>query len=207
SAGDTALEGGELGWRKAAQLPGPFASAVNALEIGGITQPMRSPAGIHILKLLDRRGGEGQMIEEFHVRHILIKPSEIRTDGEAAQLAQRIYERIQNGESFATLAKSYSEDPGSALNGGDLDWVTPDAMTPEFGEMITSTPLNTLTQPFQSQFGWHILEVLGTRDVDMTDEMREQQAANLIRSRKYEEELQTWLLQIRDEAYVEIKNG
>ena len=207
SAGDTALEGGELGWRKAAQLPGPFASAVNALEIGGITQPMRSPAGIHILKLLDRRGGEGQMIEEFHVRHILIKPSEIRTDGEAAQLAQRIYERIQNGESFATLAKSYSEDPGSALNGGDLDWVTPDAMTPEFGEMITSTPLNTLTRPFQSQFGWHILEVLGTRDVDMTDEMREQQAANLIRSRKYEEELQTWLLQIRDEAYVEIKNG
>lgn len=207
SAGDTALEGGELGWRKAAQLPGPFASAVNALEIGGITQPMRSPAGIHILKLLDRRGGEGQLIEEFHVRHILIKPSEIRTDGEAAQLAQRIYERIQNGESFATLAKSYSEDPGSALNGGDLDWVTPDAMTPEFGEMITSTPLNTLTRPFQSQFGWHILEVLGTRDVDMTDEMREQQAANLIRSRKYEEELQTWLLQIRDEAYVEIKNG
>jgi len=207
SAGDTALEGGELGWRKAAQLPPAFARAVDALEVGGVTQPMRSPAGIHILKLLDRRGGEGQMVEEFHVRHILIKPSEIRSEGEAAQLTQRLYDRIRAGESFAALAKAYSEDPGTALNGGDLDWVTPDAMTPEFGEVMTTTPENTLSRPFQTQYGWHILEVLGTRSVDMTDDMREQQAINLIRSRKYEEELQTWLLQIRDEAYVEIKNG
>ena len=207
SAGDTALEGGELGWRKAAQLPPAFARAVDALEVGGVPQPMRSPAGIHILKLLDRRGGEGQMVEEFHVRHILIKPSEIRSEGEAAQLTQRLYDRIRAGESFATLAKAYSEDPGTALNGGDLDWVTPDAMTPEFGEVMTTTPENTLSRPFQTQYGWHILEVLGTRSVDMTDDMREQQAINLIRSRKYEEELQTWLLQIRDEAYVEIKNG
>lgn len=207
SAGDTALEGGELGWRKAAQLPPAFARAVDALEVGDVTQPMRSPAGIHILKLLDRRGGEGQMVEEFHVRHILIKPSEIRSEGEAAQLTQRLYDRIRAGESFAALAKAYSEDPGTALNGGDLDWVTPDAMTPEFGEVMTTTPANTLSRPFQTQYGWHILEILDTRSVDMTDDMREQQAINLIRSRKYEEELQTWLLQIRDEAYVEIKNG
>ena len=122
-------------------------------------------------------------------------------------MTQRLYDRIRAGESFATLAKAYSEDPGTALNGGDLDWVTPDAMTPEFGEVMTTTPENTLSRPFQTQYGWHILEVLGTRSVDMTDDMREQQAINLIRSRKYEEELQTWLLQIRDEAYVEIKNG
>ncbi|MEH6501282.1 MAG: peptidylprolyl isomerase [Pseudoalteromonas distincta] len=205
SRGDTALEGGELGWRRSAQLPGPFASAVASLDVDGVTQPLRSPAGFHILKLLETRGGDGQMVEEFNVRHILIKPSEIRTEGEAAQLIQRIYERIQNGESFATLASAFSEDPGSALNGGSLNWVMPDSMVPEFREVMTSISPDTVSTPFQSEFGWHILEVQGTRNVDMTSEMREQQAINLIQNRKYEQELQTWLLEIRDEAYVEIK--
>ena len=205
SRGDTALEGGELGWRRSAQLPGPFASAVASLDVDGVTQPLRSPAGFHILKLLETRGGDGQMVEEFNVRHILIKPSEIRTEGEAAQLIQRIYERIQNGESFATLASAFSEDPGSALNGGSLNWVMPDSMVPEFREVMTSISPDTVSAPFQSEFGWHILEVQGTRNVDMTSEMREQQAINLIQNRKYEQELQTWLLEIRDEAYVEIK--
>lgn len=205
SRGDTALEGGELGWRRSAQLPGPFASAVASLDVDGVTQPLRSPAGFHILKLLETRGGDGQMVEEFNVRHILIKPSEIRTESEAAQLIQRIYERIQNGESFATLASAFSEDPGSALNGGSLNWVMPDSMVPEFREVMTSISPDTVSTPFQSEFGWHILEVQGTRNVDMTSEMREQQAINLIQNRKYEQELQTWLLEIRDEAYVEIK--
>jgi len=205
SAGETALEGGELGWRKAAQLPGPFANAVNQLGIGGITQPMRSPAGFHILKLLEKRGGEGQLVQEYKVRHILIKPSEIRSEGEAAQLTQRLYDRIAAGESFAELAKAYSEDPGSALNGGDLNWVTADSLAPEFADVMTTTPQGKVSVPFQSQYGWHILQVQGEREVDMTDDMRERQAINLIQSRKYEEELQSWLLQIRDEAYVEIK--
>lgn len=205
SRGDTALEGGELGWRRSAQLPGPFASAVASLDAGEVTQPLRSPAGFHILKLLETRGGEGQMVQEFNVRHVLIKPSEIRTEGEAAQLIQRIYERIQNGESFATLASAYSEDPGSALNGGSLGWVIPDSMVPEFREVMTSIGQDIVSSPFQSEFGWHVLEVQGSRNVDMTAEMREQQAINLIQNRKYEQELQTWLLEIRDEAYVEIK--
>lgn len=205
SGGDTALEGGELGWRKAAQLPRPFAQAVSQLQIGEITQPLRSPAGFHILKLLEQRGGEGQMVNEYNVRHILIKPSEIRTEGEATQLAQRLYERVQAGESFATLARSFSEDPGSALNGGSLNWVTADAMVPEFSEVMTSTPANQVSRPFQSQFGWHILEVMNQRSVDMTDDMRRQQASNMLRNRKFDEELQTWLLEIRDEAYIEIK--
>ena len=144
-------------------------------------------------------------MDEFNVRHILIKPSEIRTEGEAAQLAQRLYERVQAGESFANLARSFSEDPGSALNGGSLNWVTADAMVPEFGEVMTSTPVNQVSPPFESQFGWHILEVLDKRSVDMTEDMRKQQASNMLRNRKFEEELQTWLLEIRDEAYVEIK--
>ena len=205
SAGETALEGGELGWRKAAQLPGPFANAVNQLDIGGITQPMRSPAGFHILKLLEKRGGEGQLVQEYKVRHILIKPSEIRSEGEAAQLTQRLYDRIAAGESFAELAKAYSEDPGSALNGGDLNWVTADSLAPEFADVMTTTPQGKVSVPFQSQYGWHILQVQGEREVDMTDDMRERQAISLIQRRKYDEALQSWLLQIRNEAYVKKK--
>lgn len=205
SGAANALEGGELGWRKAAQLPGPFASAVTALEVGEVTRPLRSPAGLHILKLLEKRGGENQLVEEFQVRHILIKPSEIRTEGEAAQLVQRLYERIAAGESFATLARSFSEDPGSALAGGSLGWITPDVMVPEFRDVMTSIPTERVSRPFQTQFGWHILQVTDRRSVDMTDEMRQQQAANLLQNRKFEEELQTWLMEIREDAYVEFK--
>lgn len=206
SGGEHALEGGELGWRKAAQLPPAFASAVDRLDIGGITEPLRSPAGYHIIKLLDKRGGDNLLVDEFNVRHILIKPSEIRSEAEAAQLVQRLYERINNGESFETLARSFSEDPGSALNGGSLNWITADAMVPEFRDTMLSTPPQQISAPFQSQFGWHILQVQDQRQVDMTDEMREQQARNMLQNRKFEEELQTWLLEIRDEAYVEIKS-
>ena len=206
SGGEHALEGGELGWRKAAQLPPAFANAGDELEIGGTTPPLRSPAGFHILKLLEKRGGDNLLVDEFNVRHILIKPSEIRSEAETAQLIQRLYERIRAGESFETLARSFSEDPGSALNGGSLNWVTADAMVPEFREVMTTTPENQISAPFQSQFGWHILQVQGQRQVDMTDEMREQQARNLLQNRKFDEELQTWLLEIRDEAYVEIKS-
>lgn len=206
SGGEHALEGGELGWRKAVQLPPAFVSAVDNIDVGGVTPPLRSPAGYHILKLLDKRGGDNLLVSEFNVRHILIKPSEIRSEAEAAQLIRRLYERIGNGESFETLARSFSEDPGSALNGGSLDWVMPDAMVPEFRDVMLETPTGQLSTPFQSQFGWHILQVMDQRQVDMTDEMREQQARNLLQNRKFEEELQTWLLEIRDEAYVEIKS-
>lgn len=206
SGGEHALEGGELGWRKAAQLPPEFANAVDRLEIGGITPPLRSPVGFHILKLLDKRGGDNLLVDEFNVRHILIKPSEIRSEAEAAQLIQRLYERISNGESFETLARSFSEDPGTALNGGSLDWITADAMVPEFRDTMLSTPKGTVSAPFQSQFGWHILQVLDQREVDMTDEMREQQARNMLQNRKFDEELQSWLQEIRDEAYIEIKS-
>lgn len=206
SGGEHALEGGELGWRKAVQLPPAFVNAVDEVGVGGITPPLRSPAGYHILKLLDKRGGDNLMVNEYRVRHILIKPSEIRSEAEAAQLIRRLYERIGNGESFEKLARSFSEDPGSALNGGSLDWVMPDAMVPEFRDMMMATPRGQVSAPFQSQFGWHILQVMDEREVDMTDEMREQQARNLLQNRKFDEELQTWLQEIRDEAYVEIKS-
>ncbi|MFT6614721.1 MAG: peptidyl-prolyl cis-trans isomerase SurA [Halopseudomonas sp.] len=202
--GDTALEGGELGWRKASEIPGPFAAAVSQLKTGEVTQPIRSPMGFHILQLQDQRGAQEQMVNQFSVRHILVSPSEIRSPEETARLSQRLYERIQGGESFASLARGFSEDPGSALNGGSLDWVTPESMVVEFREVMTSIEPGQVSRPFESQFGWHILQVEGKRSVDMTDDMRKQQAVNLLQNRRYEAELQTWLLEIRDEAYVEV---
>jgi peptidyl-prolyl cis-trans isomerase SurA len=205
SAGETALEGGEIGWRKAAQLPPPFDGLVSQLPVGGVTEPVRTPGGYIILKLLEKRGGSVQVRDEVHVRHILIKPSEIRSETEARRLIERIHERIRNGEDFAELAKSFSEDPGSALNGGDLNWIDPNILVPEFREMMANTPAGELSPPFKSPFGWHVLEVLGRRATDSSTQVREQQALNVLRNRRYDEELQSWLRQIRDEAYVESK--
>ena len=205
SGSDNALEGGDMGWRKAAQLPPPFDRELSAMEVGGITQPARTPGGFIILKLLEKRGGETSLKDEVHVRHILVKPSEIRTEAQTKELAQKIYDRIESGEDFATLAKSFSEDPGSALNGGDLNWIDPKALVPEFQDVMAKTPQGVLSKPFKTQYGWHVLEVLGRRATDNTSQAREQQALSVLRNRKYDEELQTWLRQIRDEAYVENK--
>lgn len=205
SASENALEGGDMGWRKAAQLPPPFDTQVGELAVGDVTQPVRTPPGFIILKLLDKRGGETQVRDEVHVRHILIKPSQIRSEAESRRLIERLHDRIEAGEDFAELARSFSEDPGSALNGGDLNWIDPSSLVPEFREVMLNSATGELSQPFQSPFGWHILEVLGRRATDASAEFREQQAINLLRNRKYDEELQAWLRQIRDEAYVEIK--
>ncbi len=205
SASETALEGGEMGWRKAAQLPPPFDAMVGALAVGDVTEPMRTPGGFIILKLLEKRGGGTQVREEVNVRHILIKPSEIRSEAESKRLAERLYQRIKAGEDFATLAKSFSEDPGSALNGGSLDWIDPSVLVPEFREVMANTASGEVSKPFKSGYGWHILQVMGRRATDSSEQLREQQALNLLRNRKYDEELQAWLRQIRDEAYVEIK--
>ncbi|QGW75674.1 molecular chaperone SurA [Pseudomonas alkylphenolica] len=205
SASESALEGGEMGWRKAAQLPPPFDRMLSSMSVGDVTEPVRTPGGFIILKLQEKRGGQTMVRDEVHVRHILIKPSEIRSEAATKALAEKLYERIQNGEDFAQLAKSYSEDPGSALNGGDLNWIDPNALVPEFREEMANAQQGQVTKPFKTQYGWHVLEVIGRRATDSTEQAREQQAMNVLRNRKYDEELQTWLRQIRDEAYVEIK--
>lgn len=205
SASENALEGGEMGWRKAAQLPPPFDSMIRQLNPGEVTEPVRTPGGFIILKLIEKRGGETQVRDEVHVRHILIKPSEIRSEEETRRLVERLHQRIVAGEDFAELAKSFSEDPGSALNGGDLNWIDPEALVPEFREVMNNTASGELSKPFKSPYGWHVLQVMGRRATDSSAQFREQQAANLLRNRKYDEELQTWLRQIRDEAYVETK--
>ena len=205
SASENALEGGDMGWRKGAQLPPPFDELIPKLSPGQVTPPVRTPGGFIIVKLLEKRGGDHQLRDEVHVRHILIKPSEIRTDADAQKLAERLYARIVAGEDFSELARSFSEDPGSARNGGDLDWIDPSILVPEFQEVMKSTPSGQLSKPFKTGYGWHVLEVLGRRATDSSEQLREQQAMNILRNRKYEEELQGWLLEIRGEAYVEIK--
>ena len=205
SASETALEGGEMGWRKAGQLPPPFNTMLGALQVGQVTEPMRTPGGFIMIKLLEKRGGNSQVRDEVNVRHILIKPSEIRSEAETKRLVERLYQRILAGEDFTELAKSYSEDPGSALNGGTLSWIDPSVLVPEFREVMNNTPAGELSKPFKSPFGWHVLEVMGRRATDTSAQYREQQAMTLLRNRKYDEELQSWLRQIRDEAYVESK--
>jgi peptidyl-prolyl cis-trans isomerase SurA len=205
SASETALEGGEMGWRKAGQLPPPFDKMLGDLSVGQVTEPIRTPGGFIMIKLLEKRGGGTQVRDEVNVRHILIKPSEIRTEAETKRLIERLYQRILAGEDFAELAKNYSEDPGSALNGGTLSWIDPNVLVPEFREVMNSTPAGQLSKPFKSPYGWHVLEVMGRRATDSSAEYREQQARTVLRNRKYDEELQAWLRQIRDDAYVEIK--
>lgn len=206
SAGEQALAGGDLGWRKAAQLPTLFADTVLDMKAGEVSRPIRSPSGFHIIKVLDLRGGTEQFVQQTKVRHILIKPNEIRSETEARHLIEDIHARILSGkETFATLARTYSDDPGSALQGGDLDWVNPGTMVPEFEQQMAATQPGKLSEPFRSQFGWHILEVEERRNQDMSEEFRRGRARQMLQRRKFDEELETWLQEIRQEAYVEIK--
>ena len=207
SADQTALQGGDLGWRKMAQLPGVFIEAVEKLDIGQISDPIRSDAGYHLIKLYERRGGGEQLIEQHFARHILIKPNEIRDEATAVSQLNELRERIKDGEDFALLAKEFSEDPGSALNGGELGWSTPGMFVPEFEQTMGSIELNEVSAPFLSQFGWHILQVTERRKQDFSENITRNRAQNLLRQRKYEEELQVWLQEIRDEAFVEVKES
>ena len=207
SADQTALQGGDLGWRKMAQLPGVFIEAVEKLEIDQVSEPIRSDAGYHLIKLYERKGGGEQLIEQHFARHILIKPNQIRDEATVVSQLTELRERIKAGEDFALLTKEFSEDPGSALNGGELGWSTPGMFVPEFEQTMGSIELNEVSAPFLSQFGWHILQVTERRNQDFSENITRNRAQNLLRQRKYEEELQVWLQEIRDEAFVEIKES
>ncbi len=200
-----ALQGGDIGWRKLAQLPELFGDQMARLSVGQVSKPFRSGAGFHILKNIEQRGGGEQLVEQTHARHILIKTSEIMDDAQARQKLLDLKARIEKGEDFGKLAREHSEDTGSMLSGGDLGWSTPGMFVPEFEAAMGSTSIGGITRPFKSQFGWHILQVIERRKEDMSDKMKRNQAANVLRSRRFDEEFQLWLTQIREEAYVEIK--
>jgi len=200
-----ALQGGDIGWRKLAQLPELFGNQLANLKTGEVTQPFRSGAGFHILKNIEQRGGGQQLIEQTHARHILVKTSEIMDDNQAREKLLALKDKIEKGADFAKLARENSEDTGSMLSGGDLGWASPGMFVPAFETSMANTPIGKISSPFKSDFGWHILQVLERRKEDMSEQMKRNQAQNVIRSRRFDEEFQLWLTQIREEAFVEIK--
>ncbi len=204
SRGQYTFSGGDLGWRKLDDLPSLLSDVAPSLEKGETSDPIRSPSGFHLIKLEDKRGGE-QLVEQTHARHILVKPSEIMSDEAARELVADLKGRALAGENFGDLAREYSEDIGSAQEGGDLGWVMPGQMVPEFEQAMNATAEGEISDPVRSQFGWHIVKVEERRQQDMTQEAIRAQAGNYLHQRKYQEELDAWLRQIRDEAFVDIK--
>ena len=205
SAASTALEGGDLGWRKANRIPSLFAQEVADMAIGDVRGPIRNASGLHIVKLLDQRGASQQVADETLVRHILLKPSAIRSDEESRTLAGELRERIDAGEDFAELAQEFSDDPGSALAGGDLGWRKKQDLVPEFQVVMESTETGTLSEPFRTAFGWHVLQVQDRRREDASDEARRDYATRMLHAQRFEERLAEWLREIRDEAFVEVR--
>jgi peptidyl-prolyl cis-trans isomerase SurA len=204
SGGRYTFTGGDLGWRKQGDLPSLFADIAPTLASGETSEPIRSASGIHLINMSAKRGGE-QIVSQTQVRHILIKPSEILSDEQARELASKLKARIEAGEDFGDLARKYSEDIGSAQEGGKLGWTQAGQMVPEFEATMNSARIGEIAGPVRSQFGWHILEVTDRREQDMTKEAIRNKAAEYLHSRKYEEELDAWLRKIRDEAFVDIK--
>ena len=198
-----AFTGGDLGWRKLGDIPSMFADVVPTMSIGEVAK-VRSSSGFHLVYLADAVGGE-RLVKQTDVRHILVKPTEVLDEAAAEALAGQLMERVKGGEDFGALARQYSDDIGSAAEGGELGWTNPGQMVPEFEAAMASADEGVVTEPFRSEFGWHILEVTGRRDKDFSGEIQRNQVANYIREQKYQEELDAWLRKIREEAFVDIK--
>ncbi|MBL4782167.1 MAG: peptidylprolyl isomerase [Porticoccaceae bacterium] len=205
SRGPNALKGGDLGWRKAMQLPPLFSQALAHLAPGEISPPLQSDAGIHLLKLYERRGGGEQLIQQTEIRHILLKPNEILNKEEALLEIKALRERIVAGEAFADLAREFSEDPGTALKGGELGWSSSGQFVPIFESTAAKLEIDEISEPVYSQFGWHIIQVTGRRNEDFSEKFINNQARNALGQRKYAEELPIWLQEIRSEAFVDIR--
>jgi len=204
STGQYAFSGGDLGWRKLDDLPSLFSDVAPGLAAGQTADPIRSDSGYHLIYMAEKRGGE-QVVAQTEARHILIKSSEIMTDEQARELVVELRARAESGEDFGELAREYSEDIGSAAEGGELGWTSPGQMVPEFDKAMAATAVDQISEPVKTQFGWHIIQVEGRRQQDMTSEAIRAQAMNYLHDRKYQEELDAWLRQIRDEAFVDIK--
>jgi len=206
SDGQKSLEGGDLGWRKLGQLPTLFSKVVTSLEVSDIHGLIRSPSGFHIIKLIDKRTDESrELIKQTRARHILVRTNELMSDSEARNKLDQLKRRIELGASFGELARSHSDDTGSAAKGGELGWVSPGDMVPRFEKMLDSVSIDDVSQPVKTQFGWHIIQVMERRDFDNTEKSKNINARKQIRQRKIEEETQNWLRRLRDEAYVDIR--
>ncbi len=205
SDGQQALDGGDMGWRKGEELPTLFADIVPGLEIGQVGEPIRSASGFHLVRLDDRRGAEPIMESQTRARHILITANEILDDEAVRQKLTEIRQQIIDGDSFEAVAKVVSEDPGSAINGGDLGWNGPDMFVPEFQAVCDQLEINEISEPFRSNFGWHVIQLLDRRVHDTTDEVMHQEAMMAIRNSKLNEETELWARRLRDQAFVEYR--
>ena len=207
SNSQTALEGGALGWRKGSELPTFLSDIIAKLKPGEVGEPLRTPTGYHIIRLNEVRGGTPTAVEDqVHVRHILMKTNELADDATVRGKLEALRERILKGEDFAAVAQVTSQDPGSGAEGGDLGWAGPGTFAPEFEQAIATLKDNEISEPFRTQFGWHIVQMLGHRRFDNGDEIKRRQAAEAIRASKADEETELWLRRMRDEAYVEYKS-
>jgi peptidyl-prolyl cis-trans isomerase SurA len=208
SKAQSALERGKLGWRRLGQLPQFIADLVSNLQPGQVSEPVRTPTGFHLVRLDGVRGGDSGpvMVEQVHARHILMRPNEVQDDATTRQRLTAIRDRVIAGEDFGALASVTSEDPGSATHGGDLGWTAPGTFDPKFEEVLAGLAENQISEPFRTQFGWHIVQLLGKRTYDQSDDMRRQRVLTALRESKVDEETELWLRRMRDEAYVEIRN-
>jgi peptidyl-prolyl cis-trans isomerase SurA len=207
SQSESALEGGSLGWRKGTELPTFLADVVARMQPGDVSDVLQTPSGFHIVKLLETRAAGGpQIVQQVHLRHILLKPTEIEDDATVEQKLARWREQIVSGkEQFAAFAKTYSQDSGSAVNGGDLGWSESSAFVPDFAAVVARLKDGEISQPFHTQYGWHIVQLLGRRDFDNTNEAARERAFEAMRDSRVEEATELWLQQIRDESYVELR--
>ncbi|EJQ2145908.1 peptidylprolyl isomerase SurA [Salmonella enterica] len=206
SADQQALKGGQMGWGRIQELPGIFAQALSTAKKGDIVGPIRSGVGFHILKVNDLRGqSQSISVTEVHARHILLKPSPIMNDQQARLKLEEIAADIKSGKTtFAAAAKEYSQDPGSANQGGDLGWATPDIFDPAFRDALTKLHKGQISAPVHSSFGWHLIELLDTRKVDKTVAAQKDRAYRMLMNRKFSEEAATWMQEQRASAYVKI---
>jgi len=205
SDASNALEGGDLGWLKLTQMPTLLKPYVEKMLVNDISPAIQSPSGFHVVKLFETRGQEKVLITKTHVRHILIKINALVSDQIASDRLLSLKYRLENGADFATLARANSEDRGSAISGGDLDWVQPGALVPPFEAAMNKLGINEISEPVQTQFGWHLIQVLGREQQDNTQFMRRAQARSQLQKRKADAAIETWLTKLRDEAYVEYR--
>jgi peptidyl-prolyl cis-trans isomerase SurA len=208
SKAQSALERGKLGWRRMGQLPQFIGDLVAKMDPGDVSEPVRTPTGFHLVRLDGTRGGDSGpvIVEQLHARHILMRPNEVQDDATTRQRLVAIRDRILAGEDFEALASVTSEDPGSASRGGDLGWTSPGTFDPAFEEALAGLEPDQISEPFRTQFGWHIVQLLGRRTHDQSDELRRQRVLTALRESKVDEETELWLRRLRDEAYVEIRN-
>ncbi|MGB5887168.1 MAG: peptidylprolyl isomerase [Acinetobacter venetianus] len=207
SSSTVTVDGADMGFRSLSEIPTELSARIAPLKVGQTTELISVRDGVHVLKLLDRKQNDQKaLVPQYLTRHILIQPSEVVSLDRAKQMIDSLYNRAKAGEDFGTLAATYSNDTGSARDGGSLGWVSPGTMVPEFEQVMKDTPVGQVSKPFQTQFGWHILQVSDTRQQDMTKEVQERMARQILGERQFDAEVDSWMRELRANAYVEIKD-